>query len=156
MRTERCSDGPSNGAEPANSAARALRARRSNQVIRSSLLVIQAAIPPITGCAWLLSAVRRTDSGGEQPPAKRSTRMKLKFALTVALLSSVSVYAQQRGTPAAPPPVPRVAAPIELAGYWVAIVSEDWRWRMGVGLKGDYGYLTLSPEGRKVGDSWDP
>jgi hypothetical protein len=27
---------------------------------------------------------------------------------------------------------------------------------MGAGLKGDYGYLTLNPEGRKVGDSWDP
>ena len=45
---------------------------------------------------------------------------------------------------------------IDLAGYWVAIVSEDWRWRMGAGLKGDYGYLTLSPEGKKVGDGWDP
>jgi hypothetical protein len=27
---------------------------------------------------------------------------------------------------------------------------------MGVGLKGDYGYLTLNAEGRKVGDTWDP
>ena len=51
---------------------------------------------------------------------------------------------------------PRAAAPIDLIGYWVAIVSEDWRWRMGVGLKGDYGYLTLNSEGRKAADSWDP
>src|SRR5262245_16305922 len=82
--------------------------------------------------------------------------MKVKFALLVAALSTISVYAQQRGAPAGPPPSPRVRAPIDLAGYWVGIVSEDWRWRMGVGRKGDYGYLTLNPEGRKVGDSWDP
>ena len=83
--------------------------------------------------------------------------MKLKFALIVAVLSAASLYAQQRGAaPAAAPPTPRVQAPIDVAGYWVAIVSEDWRWRMGVGLKGDYGYLTLSPEGKKAGDSWDP
>lgn len=50
----------------------------------------------------------------------------------------------------------RAAAPIDLTGYWVAIVSEDWRWRMGLGLKGDYGYLTLNADGRKVADAWDP
>ena len=27
---------------------------------------------------------------------------------------------------------------------------------MGLGLEGDYGYLTLNQEGKKVGDSWDP
>ena len=53
-------------------------------------------------------------------------------------------------------PAPRAAAPIDLTGYWVSIVSEDWRWRMGVGLKGDFGYLTLNPEGRKLGSAWDP
>jgi hypothetical protein len=41
-------------------------------------------------------------------------------------------------------------------GYWVAIVAEDWRWRMGVGQKGDFGYLPLNAEGRRVGNAWDP
>src|SRR5688572_10569671 len=58
--------------------------------------------------------------------------------------------------PAQPAPTPRAAAPIDLTGYWVAIVSEDWRWRMGVGLKGDFGYLPLNAEGRRVGNAWDP
>src|SRR3954469_21733319 len=88
---------------------------------------------------------------------KEITILRLKLILLAALMGLVPVYAQQRGgAPAAPPPTPRVAAPIDLAGYWVGIVSEDWRWRMGAGLKGDYGYLTLSPDGKKVGDSWDP
>ena len=29
-----------------------------------------------------------------------------------------------------PPPAPRAAAPIDLTGYWVSIVTQDWRWRM--------------------------
>src|SRR5213594_3308680 len=80
--------------------------------------------------------------------------------IVLLLVSPAMLHAQgargggQRGAQA--PPTPKAAAPTDLVGYWVAIVSEDWRWRMGVGLKGDYGYLTLSPEGRKVGDSWDP
>jgi hypothetical protein len=52
--------------------------------------------------------------------------------------------------------VPRTAAPVDLTGYWVSIISEDWRWRMGVGLKGDFGYVTLNDEGRRVGNAWDP
>jgi hypothetical protein len=65
--------------------------------------------------------------------------------------------AQGRGAGAAPPaPTPRAAAPINLVGYWVSIVSEDWRWRMGVGQKGDFGYLPLNAEGRRVGNAWDP
>jgi hypothetical protein len=82
--------------------------------------------------------------------------MKFKFAIMMALFGVISLEAGQRGGPPALPPVPRAASPIDLTGYWVGIVSEDWRWRMGVGLKGDYGYLTLNPEGRKAGDSWDP
>jgi hypothetical protein len=85
--------------------------------------------------------------------------MKYKNVWRVVLVLtvvSVQFHAQQRGAPAGPPPTPRAAAPSDLTGYWVAIVSEDWRWRMGLGLKGDYGYLTLNPEGRKVGDGWDP
>ena len=43
-------------------------------------------------------------------------------------ISGVGVDAQ-RGGPAAPPQAPRAAAPIDLTGYWVAIVTQDWRWR---------------------------
>ena len=57
---------------------------------------------------------------------------------------------------AQPALTPRAAAPIDLTGYWVSIVSEDWRWRMGVGQKGDFGYLPLNAEGRRVGNAWDP
>jgi hypothetical protein len=48
------------------------------------------------------------------------------------------------------------AAPIDLTGYWVSIITEDWRWRMMTPPKGDYSSLPLSSGGRKVADTWDP
>jgi hypothetical protein len=52
-------------------------------------------------------------------------------------------------------PLPRSAAPIDLTGYWVAVVSEDWRHRMATPRKGDYESLPLNAEGRRIADTWD-
>jgi hypothetical protein len=51
---------------------------------------------------------------------------------------------------------PRTVAPQDLTGYWVSIVTELWHYRMLVPDKGDYVYVPLNPEGRKVADAWDP
>ena len=56
----------------------------------------------------------------------------------------------------APPTSPREAAPIDLTGQWVAIVNEEWRWRMVTPPKGDYASVPLNDEGRRVADQWDP
>ena len=48
------------------------------------------------------------------------------------------------------------AAPIDLTGYWVSIVNEDWRWRMVTPPKGDVASVPLNPEGTKVANAWDP
>jgi hypothetical protein len=50
----------------------------------------------------------------------------------------------------------RAAAPVDLTGYWVSIITEDWRWRMMTPPKGDYASVPLNPEGRRVADMWDP
>jgi hypothetical protein len=57
---------------------------------------------------------------------------------------------------AAPPLPPRQGAVIDIAGYWVSQVNEDWRWRMVTPPKGDYASLPLNPEGKRVADAWDP
>ena len=57
---------------------------------------------------------------------------------------------------AATPPVAKAAAPIDLTGTWVSIVSEDWRWRMITPPKGDYASIPLNPAARKLADTWDP
>jgi hypothetical protein len=62
----------------------------------------------------------------------------------------------QRAGAATPPPVPRAAAPIDLTGYWVSIVTQEWRWRMVTPAKGDYEGLPLTDEARAVADAWDP
>jgi hypothetical protein len=51
---------------------------------------------------------------------------------------------------------PRTAAAIDLTGYWVSVVTEDWKWRMVMPKKGVFDGIPLSPEGRRVGDAWDP
>jgi hypothetical protein len=59
----------------------------------------------------------------------------------------------QRG---APPQAPKAAAPIDLSGYWVSIVSEDWRYRMVTPTKGDYQGVPVTPDAVKVAEAWNP
>lgn len=56
---------------------------------------------------------------------------------------------------AAPPRTPRAAAPVDFAGTWVALVTEDWRWRMVTPRPRDYASVPLSGEARKIADAWD-
>jgi hypothetical protein len=73
-------------------------------------------------------------------------------AVLVALGGTVGA---QRSAPQ-PPPLAKTAAPIDLTGYWVAVVTQDWRWRMVPPPKGDYRGIPLTEEGRKLADAWDP
>src|SRR5262249_8321143 len=50
----------------------------------------------------------------------------------------------------------RVASPIDLTGYWVSLVTQDWRWRMVTPAKGDYESVPITLEAKKVGDALDP
>ena len=50
----------------------------------------------------------------------------------------------------------KAAAPIDLTGYWVSVVTQDWRWRMVTPAKGDYESVPITLEAKKVGDAWDP
>jgi len=50
---------------------------------------------------------------------------------------------------------PKAAAPIDLTGYWVSLITEDWRTRMLTAPKGDYYSIPLNAAGRKVADTWD-
>jgi hypothetical protein len=70
-----------------------------------------------------------------------------------------SAHAQRgRGAGAGQAQTPQAAAPIDLTGYWVSIVNEDWRWRMVTPPKGDYASIAnlMTAEARKIADAWDP
>ena len=58
--------------------------------------------------------------------------------------------------PAAAATAAKASAPIDITGYWVAFVTEDWRFRMITPRKGDYQPVPMTPEARKVADAWDP
>jgi hypothetical protein len=45
---------------------------------------------------------------------------------------------------------------VDLTGTWVAVVTEDWQWRMVTPKKGDYESVPLNAEGRRVADTWAP
>jgi hypothetical protein len=78
-------------------------------------------------------------------------------ALAVAgtLTIAWSGVSAQRGGPPGPPMTARQAAPIDLTGNWVAVVTEDWRWRMVTPPKGDVSSIPVNGEGRKAAMAWD-
>ena len=53
-------------------------------------------------------------------------------------------------------PTPRAAAPADLTGYWAAVITEDWRFRMVTAPKGDVAGVPLNAAGRKAAQTWDP
>ena len=62
------------------------------------------------------------------------------------------------GAPAGPPPTAEATSTVDLTGYWVSLVTEDWHWRMTVPEKGDVSSIpfTNDPEKRAILDAWDP
>jgi len=91
------------------------------------------------------------------PSSLRDERRSRWFGLTViaagafAIATCVPASAQQ--------PVAsrtgKAAAVFDPTGYWVPLITEDWRFRMVTPPKGDYASLPLNPEGRRVADTWD-
>ena len=61
-----------------------------------------------------------------------------------------------QGAPPQTPPTARQAAPVDLTGTWVSVVTEDWMWRMVTPKPGDYESVPLNAAGRKLADTWDP
>jgi hypothetical protein len=60
------------------------------------------------------------------------------------------------GRGAAPPKSAREAAPVDFTGYWVSVVTEDWRWRMVTPALGDFAGVPLNAAARKLGLQWNP
>ena len=85
-------------------------------------------------------------------------RQLVLLATLFLVVSSASVDAQRggRGRAAGPALTPKQAAPIDLTGYWVSPIIEDWKFRMVTPAKGVFDAVPLNPQGRKVGESWDP
>jgi hypothetical protein len=78
------------------------------------------------------------------------------FVIVIVAAWGTAVEAQRGRGAGGPPPTAKQAAPIDLTGYWVSVIAEDWKYRMVTPKKGVFDGVPLTPEGRKVGESWDP
>src|SRR5580765_822958 len=94
-------------------------------------------------------------------PGTASGLMRTLVVAITLMLAAGSVSAQRggagrgRGGPGGPANA-REGAAIDLTGYWVSVISEDWKFRMVTPKKGVYDSLMLNAEGRRVADAWDP
>jgi hypothetical protein len=94
-----------------------------------------------------MKAVVRTMFGRFRAPAGA--------LIVIAIAWAPAAPAQQRPASGAEPSTARSEAPVDLTGYWVSVITEDWAWRMQTPPKGDYASVPLNGEGRRVADSWD-
>jgi hypothetical protein len=96
---------------------------------------------------------------------RKFTRLTL-FAAAL-LVAPIGLYAQgggggrgggrgAGGGGAAAPQNPKAAAPIDLTGYWVSVITEDWRYRMVLPTKGDFQGVPMTAAARTVANAWDP
>lgn len=106
------------------------------------------------------------------PRAARSLRAALVAAVVAATVPQLDAQGGRAGgAPAAGaaagqaapggargavPRTAKAAAPVDFTGYWVSVVTEDWRWRMLTPAKGDFAGVPLTPAGRTLGQAWDP
>ena len=79
----------------------------------------------------------------------------LSACASLTLVFSLPLQAQGAGTPATPADA-RAQAPQDLTGYWVSLVTEDWRFRMLVADPGDTESVPLNPVGIKAAKAWNP
>jgi hypothetical protein len=88
-------------------------------------------------------------------------------ALTLSLVASAALAASaafvagahaqpRRATQAEAPATARAAAPIDITGHWVSLITDDWVYRMITPAKGDVSYVPLNAEGRRLAEAWDP
>jgi hypothetical protein len=86
--------------------------------------------------------------------------MRVFIAATLLTLPFVAALpraaGQGRGGPPGAGSTAKASAPVDMTGYWVAYVTEDWRFRMVTPRKGDYQAVPMTEEARKTADAWDP
>ncbi len=97
-----------------------------------------------------------------RPQQGLRTPLCVAAAALLLALAGNQTFAQQgrggrgRGGPPPAPLTPKQMAPEDVTGYWVSVVTEDWRYRMVTPAKGDFQSVPLNGEGRKVANEWDP
>lgn len=85
--------------------------------------------------------------------------MRRLLAVGITLFAACFALEAQGPPPGAgrgPATTPRRAAPFDPTGYWVAQITEDWRYRITSAPKGDLGGIPANGQGRRAAAEWDP
>jgi hypothetical protein len=83
-------------------------------------------------------------------------RLFIATVLACAMAGTLSAQRGFGGQRGGPPPDPRAVAPFDPTGYWVALVSDEWRYRMLTPAKGNVDYVPVNAAGRAAANAWDP
>lgn len=80
------------------------------------------------------------------------------------LCASPSLWAQARAraqapgqasaAPGAAPMSAEQAAPIDLKGYWVSLITQNWRFRMLIPGPGEYADIPINAKAKQFADAW--
>ena len=76
--------------------------------------------------------------------------------VSVVALLALSAGLKPRPTNAQAQASARDSAAIDLTGYWVSYVTENWRYRMVTPAKGEYRRIPASPAALPLINAWDP
>ena len=76
------------------------------------------------------------------------TKRGVLTIFSIAILSGIA-FAQSRQSP-------KTLATVDLTGYWVSIVDEDWLSRMKGLEKGDVSGIPASPQAQTAANAWNP
>ena len=100
------------------------------------------------------------DSTGSPAGATSSVLWRAGWLLCLCawLWSSGTRAAEPAGAAAAPKPTPEAQTPrgFDLPGYWVSIVTQNWRFRMVVPGKGEYVEIPINLKAKQFADAWNP
>jgi hypothetical protein len=115
---------------------------------------VGTVIGAVACAAWLLAAglvdVSAQQAGAQQPAAGQGQRQGGPGG---GRAGGGGGRGQGRGGGQAQ--TPQAAAPLDLTGYWVAVITEDWRFRMVTPPIGDTASLPLNQAGTQAANAWD-
>jgi len=82
-------------------------------------------------------------------------RPRSTAAVTLVISAALALGQGRGGGQPALPPTGKASAPIDLTGYWVSLIVDEWRFRVSP-QKGDIPYLPLNAAARQIAQAWDP
>ncbi len=118
-----------------------MRVRR--RVARGAAWSCLIGAPCLVGVLLLLSAQPAAQAQEQQTPA-------------VARGASGGAAASGTGDATRSRPTARARAPFDITGYWVSLVTQNWRYRMIVPGHGDYAGIPINAKAKEFADSWQP